>query len=76
MRSGLSGAPRLNLGRGRALFAAWVALCLAVALAYFGGREAPFLLDDRLSIVENPSLQGGPWSLNALYPPAWSFTTG
>jgi protein O-mannosyl-transferase len=76
MRSGLSGAPRLIPGRGRALFAAWVGLCLVVALAYFSGRSAPFLLDDRLSIVENPSLQGGPWSLNALYPPAWSFTTG
>ncbi len=49
---------------------------VAVALAYVNSLGGPFLLDDRLSIVENPSLRSGPWSVSAFFPPEWSFTTG
>lgn len=51
-------------------------ICGAVGLIYLNASGAPFLLDDRPSILENPSISAGPWSKNAWLPPAWSFTTG
>lgn len=56
---------------------AWsLLICGLVGLAYRNASVAPFLLDDRPSIVENPSLAAGVWGAAAWSPPAWSFTTG
>ena len=65
-----------RLGRDWRLAGAASVVFVAVALAYVNSLGGPFLLDDRLSIVENPSLRSGPWSFSAFSPPQWSFTTG
>lgn len=51
-------APATGRSREAAFFAVWlIGLIAALAWAYAPGLNAPFLLDDRESIVENPTLR-------------------
>ncbi len=80
MRSGDPSGPRggpdyggLPLRRAGLLAAV---ICAVVAVAYRDAAGAPFLLDDLPSILENPGVAGGPWTVAAWTPPPWSFTAG
>lgn len=53
-----------------------VLILLAVAVAYHGTFRVPFLLDDEVSIVENPSLRQLASFPGALSPPAFSGVGG